>query len=144
MDSISRHRKQYAQLSTGLHRSYLGASGLSLACLCSGALRQYIWLAEIGLDAGAHSAKLLRTCRTNILNLAFSPLPPMLSRAVSTSFSSSLTAYSSVVLVSSTSSTIKMFFPTRLDISREERSSHCVRVTIVPASSTGPSLPKFS
>ena len=77
-------------------------------------------------------------------NLVVSPVLPSCRVAASTSFSSSLTAYSSVVLVSSTSSTIKMFLPTRLDICRELRSSHCVRVTLVPGSSSGSSCPIFS
>ena len=79
-----------------------------------------------------------------MLNLVFSPCLPSFCLVDSTSFSNSLTAYSRVVLVSSTSSTIKMFLPTRLAISRELRSSHCVRVTLVPGSSTGPSFPRFS
>lgn len=69
-----------------------------------------------------------------------SPVLPAASRAASTSFISSLTAYSSVVLVSSTSSTIKMFFPISVAISRLERSSHCVRVTFVPGCSISLSL----
>lgn len=60
------------------------------------------------------------------------------------SFSSSRTAYSSVVRVSSTSSTIKTFFPIRLAISNELRSNHCVRVTFVPGTSSGSSRPKSS
>ena len=79
-----------------------------------------------------------------MLNFVLSPSLPSFLRVASTSFSSSLTAYSSVVLVSSTSSTINMFLPTRLDISSELRSSHCVRLTLVPGSSIGPSFPKFS
>lgn len=61
-------------------------------------------------------------------------------RAASTSLRSSRTAYSSVVRVSSTSSTIRMFLPTRLRISSELRSSHWVRVTRVPGASTAGSL----
>lgn len=76
------------------------------------------------------------TCRTKTLNWVFSP-DPSLSAAAWTSFWSSLTAYSSVVRVSSTSSTIKTFLPTRLAISSDDRSSHCVRVTLVPGVSTG-------
>ena len=76
------------------------------------------------------------TCSTKMLNLVSGP-PPIFLRAVSTSFCNSLTAYSNVVLVSSTSSTMSMFLPTRFDISSEERSSHCVRVTFVPGASVG-------
>ena len=79
-----------------------------------------------------------------MLNLVLSPSLPSFLRAFSTSFSSSRTAYSNVVLVSSTSSTINMFLPTRVDISSELRSSHWVRLILVPGSSTGPSFPRFS
>ena len=79
-----------------------------------------------------------------MLNFVFSSDLPSFCLADSTSFSNSLTAYSNVVLVSSTSSTISMFFPTRFAISSELRSSHWVRVTFVPGCSTGPSFPRFS
>jgi hypothetical protein len=82
------------------------------------------------------------TCRTKMLNSVLGWSPPRRCLAASTSFSSSLTAYSRVVRVSSTSSTIRMRLPTRLDISpREVMSNHWVRVTLVPGASTWPSLP---
>ena len=74
----------------------------------------------------------------------FDPSLPNCFLAASTSFSNSFTAYSRVVRLSSTSSTIRTFFPTRFDISNELRSNHCVRVTLVPGSSTGPSVLRFS
>lgn len=77
------------------------------------------------------------TCSTKILNLVSPPPPGIFLLAASTSFCNSLTAYSSVVRVSSTSSTINMFLPTRLDISSVDKSSHWVRVTFVPGASTG-------
>jgi hypothetical protein len=77
-------------------------------------------------------------------NCVFSADRPSCVLASWTSFSSSRTAYSSVVLVSSTSSTINTFFPIRFAISRLLRSSHCVLVTLVPGSSSGPSVPSFS
>lgn len=83
------------------------------------------------------------TCSTKIqkrVSAASSPSFPNRRRAASTSFRSSRTAYSSVVRVSSTSSTIKIFLPTRLRISSELRSNHCVRVTRVPGASTTVSL----
>ena len=85
-----------------------------------------------------------RTCSTKMLNLVFSPVLPSCRVACSTSFSSSLTAYSKVVRVSSTSSTMRILFPIRLAISSELRSSHWVRVTFVPGASSGPSVPNFS
>jgi hypothetical protein len=84
------------------------------------------------------------TWRTKIANVVFSPSLPSSFCACCTSFCSSRTAYSSVVRVSSTSSTIKTLFPIRFAISRELRSSHCVRVTFVPGCSTTPPLPRSS
>lgn len=76
------------------------------------------------------------TCKTNTEKTVFFPFPPSVCRATSMSFSSSLTAYPSVVRVSSISSTIKICLPTRFCISpRLLKSSHCVRVTLVPGCS---------
>ena len=85
-----------------------------------------------------------RTWSTKTKKLVFSLSRPNCFCAVSTSFWSSLTAYSSVVRVSSTSSTMRMSFPIRLFISNELRSSHCVRVTLVPGTSSGSPRPKSS
>ncbi|KAH0294577.1 hypothetical protein KCU62_g189, partial [Aureobasidium sp. EXF-3399] len=76
--------------------------------------------------------------------VVFSVVRPSFSVAASTSFCSSRTAYSRVVRVSSTSSTMRMFLPIRLAISRADRSSHCVRVTFVPGTSSGVSVPSVS
>lgn len=76
------------------------------------------------------------TCSTKMLNFVAAP-PPIFFRAVSTSFCNSVTAYSNVVRVSSTSSTMRIFLPTRFDISSADRSSHCVRVILVPGVSVG-------
>lgn len=84
------------------------------------------------------------TCRTKTKKLVFSPSRPSCFCACSTSFSSSRTAYSSVVRVSSTSSTMRMFLPIRLAISRELRSNHCVRVTLVPGTSSASPRPRSS
>lgn len=84
------------------------------------------------------------TCKTNIEKVVFSPSRPKLFCASSTSFSNSRTAYSRVVRVSSTSSTIRTFLPIKLAISNELKSSHCVRVTLVPGTSSGSSRPRFS
>ena len=87
------------------------------------------------------------TCSTKMLNFAggmsFNSVPAFSATrrflTASTSFSNSRTAYSSVVLVSSTSSTIKTFLPTRSTmLPKLLKSSHCVRVTFVPGCSTTP------
>ena len=135
-DSISTHLQQSVQRDICFPPPCLSAAALSSACPCS-ALR------ISNFTAVAHQIR-AHTCKTKMLKRVFDPSLPSRCLAVSTSFSSSLTAYSRVVRVSSTSSTIRMFFPTRFDISSELRSSHCVRVTLVPGSSTGPPLPRSS
>ena len=79
-----------------------------------------------------------------MLNVVFSVVRPDLFVASSTSFCSSRTAYSRVVRVSSTSSTINTLLPIRLAISRLLRSSHCVRVTLVPICSSSTPVPSDS
>ncbi|KAL7350904.1 hypothetical protein ACKS0A_08523 [Histoplasma ohiense] len=83
-------------------------------------------------------------CSTNTENVVVSPSLPNCCWATCTSFCNSRTAYSNVVRVSSTSSTINTFFPIRFAISSELRSSHCVRVTFVPSCSIWSSFPRFS
>ena len=142
--SISTRPTLFLLPSTYFHPSSLAANGPSSLCPYSETGVSSSCCGLTGVLPPQRKPEQSLTWRTKMLNLVFSSPRPSFCLAISTSFSNSLTAYSKVVRVSSTSSTISMFLPTKLDISREERSSHWVRVTLVPGSSTGPFLPRFS
>lgn len=136
MDSKSRYHQWWPRQDIDSHPSYHREAFPSSVCPCSVLKR---W------SAHAHPKRCGKpTWRTKIANVVFSPSLPSSFCAACTSFCNSRTAYSNVVRVSSTSSTIKTLFPIRFAISRELRSSHCVRVTFVPGVSTTPPLPRSS
>lgn len=120
--SISTRPTLFLLPSTCFPPSYPAVNGPSSFCPCSETGVSCYLLA--GVLPSQRKPEPSLTWRTKMLNLVFSSPRPSLCRAASTSFSNSLTAYSKVVRVSSTSSTINMFLPTKSDISREERSSH--------------------